>query len=523
MKYFYFLFLSLFSFAQITLVKDINPGITASTPTNLFNWNGTLLFRAADGTNGIELWKSDGTTAGTVLVKNIEATASNSNPANFTILGSKVLFNATNGSSVNGAELWETDGTTAGTVMIKDINAGTTSSNPQNFLVLNPTTLLFSANEAAVGSGELWKTDGTASGTVNVIDYTGTINGFSSQILHNGVAYQAQIVNGAGRELYKSDGTSAGSGLVKEINATGNGISGTELFSSSTGIYFSGDDNSGTGSELWKSDGTNAGTVLVKDINSGATASSPKRFVEMGGFVYFNAAGANGTELWKTDGTSTGTTEVTNLNTAGNSDPLLLSVIGGKLYYFATDNGTNYDLYTFDGTTNIKLFDFNSIAGQVATNFVLANGKIFFAADSNADSKRELWYTDGTPAGTSQVAPTPNGITNLTLVGTNLMFGADDGATGLELYKLDPTTLGAEDIIFSKNIFSIYPNPSKGSFSVKGISKGKIAIFSADGKNVFNSNFSENVTVNSNLTHGIYIIQIQDEENKITNQKLIIK
>jgi ELWxxDGT repeat protein len=33
--------------------------------------NGTLFFTANDGVNGYELWKSDGTSSGTVLVKDV--------------------------------------------------------------------------------------------------------------------------------------------------------------------------------------------------------------------------------------------------------------------------------------------------------------------------------------------------------------------------------------------------------------------------------------------------------------------
>src|SRR5436189_4586426 len=52
--------------AGTVLVKDINPGISGSHPDHLTEVNGTLFFTADDGTNGTELWKSNGTTAGTV-------------------------------------------------------------------------------------------------------------------------------------------------------------------------------------------------------------------------------------------------------------------------------------------------------------------------------------------------------------------------------------------------------------------------------------------------------------------------
>ena len=51
------------------MVKDIVPGSGGSALENLTNVNGTLYFAADDGTHGSELWKSDGTAAGTVMVK----------------------------------------------------------------------------------------------------------------------------------------------------------------------------------------------------------------------------------------------------------------------------------------------------------------------------------------------------------------------------------------------------------------------------------------------------------------------
>jgi ELWxxDGT repeat protein len=52
------------------LARDINPS-GSSYPDYLTNVGGTLFFAADDGTHGNELWRSDGTGAGTRLVKDI--------------------------------------------------------------------------------------------------------------------------------------------------------------------------------------------------------------------------------------------------------------------------------------------------------------------------------------------------------------------------------------------------------------------------------------------------------------------
>ena len=94
-----------------------------------------------DGTNGVELWKSDGTESGTVMVKNIVGSGSSS-PNFLTAVGNTLYFEASDGT--NGVELWKSDGTASGTVMVKDINSGSNSGNP-SYLTAVGNTLYFRA------------------------------------------------------------------------------------------------------------------------------------------------------------------------------------------------------------------------------------------------------------------------------------------------------------------------------------------------------------------------------------------
>ena len=86
---------------------------------SLVDVNGTLFFIADDGVNGAELWKSNGTAGGTVLVKDIRVGTSGSSLANLTNVNGTLFFSADDG--VNGLELWKSDGTASGTVLVKDI------------------------------------------------------------------------------------------------------------------------------------------------------------------------------------------------------------------------------------------------------------------------------------------------------------------------------------------------------------------------------------------------------------------
>jgi ELWxxDGT repeat protein len=134
------------------MVADINPGIGSSSPTLLTPLNGNVFFVASDGSTGRELWKSDGTVAGTTRVKDIEPGSGSSWPDNLTNVAGTLFFTAT--TSAAGQEVWMSDGTDTGTVLVRDINPGSAGSSP-SWLVNANGTLFFAANDGTHGS-ELW-------------------------------------------------------------------------------------------------------------------------------------------------------------------------------------------------------------------------------------------------------------------------------------------------------------------------------------------------------------------------------
>lgn len=143
------------------LVKDIHPGAEPSAPASLTSAAGYLFFRADDGVHGLELWKSNGTAAGTQLVADIQPGPGHAVPGALTDVNGALFFRADDG--VHGAELWKSDGTAAGTHLVADLNPGPEGSFPAELTNMHG-MLYFQAHDGRHGT-ELWRSDGTASGT----------------------------------------------------------------------------------------------------------------------------------------------------------------------------------------------------------------------------------------------------------------------------------------------------------------------------------------------------------------------
>jgi ELWxxDGT repeat protein len=476
--------------AGTRMIKDVCPGACSSvdsSPSPPAVILGNRLYLAMADARGRELWFTDGTAAGTNLVKDVCPGACDSEPEPFAAARGRVFFTADDGT--HGVEVWATNGAPRNTVRLTDFGPGSPFSDAWAAL---PDAVLFAANDGEHGN-ELWRSDATPAGTRLVADLARRDLGGSFPCdltaADGQLWFLADGDDDFGYELWTSDGTSGGTHAVFEflhpfrqcLQLAGAARAGGRTFlllgdSLYQSLWVSDGTAAGTvpltestldidsglfpvgpwvlflvDSEVWRSDGTVAGTVPVKDLTPGSIAAFPREGTLFNGRLHFSAGGGpDGRELWTSDGTSEGTFVVANLSPGdSSSDPTGLAVFGGKLYFFAeTGPLGRSQLWSTDGTaagTRLAV----DLAGF--TPPIPAGDRMYLFAAAPGGTLG-LWVSDGTAAGTrflKEVTTSPRfGEIPPVAVGTRLYFtGPGETSTVSRLWTSDGTPEGTRPAV----------------------------------------------------------------------------
>jgi trimeric autotransporter adhesin len=522
-------------FGTCTLVKDINLGLNSSSlPTQKIVYKNKIYFQATNGNllNGAELWVTDGTTAGTTMVKDIYPGTIGSNPTNFMEYKGLLYFTATTPNE--GTEMWRTDGTEAGTVLFKDFYPGSSSGAPTNYVILNG-NLIFRVAFDATGN-EPWITDGTLIGTqmLKNINQSPAANASSLmgvQVLFNGKAYFSATDTLSGTELWVTDGTVDGTKLVKDINLGKS--NSTPLFLTVAGgkLFFRATDSTG-GTELWKSDGTAAGTVMVKDIFSGRTAanvlqnSNPTQFTTFGNQLAFTAIDTSGSELWISDGTELGTKQVKNIAAgSASSSPNSLYVFNNKVFFRADNVINGSELWKSDGTEvgTVMVKDIHPTGGSTPQNYA-AYGKLLYFNAYDGSNGFEMYETDGTEANTKMtcdfiIGSGGGGPSAMEPMLGALYMSAKNDTSGTELFVFK-TALGvnAHEIATKTFTMTAKPTVTTDQTMIEIVSErnatGRLRLSNLLGQAFFDKTIAltqgnQNETISlSNLPNGFYFLTL---------------
>ncbi|WP_434391520.1 hypothetical protein [Melittangium boletus] len=391
---------------------DGAPPRSTPAPDAFVNFQGRLYFSALGAAPGRTLWRSDGTSAGTVAVKTLAGLQS------LTPAPSRLFFRAVD--DAHGEEPWVSDGTPAGTRLLKDLTPGAEGSTLVDLATLGERLVFFRQVNGATPSSELWTSDGTTAGTVRVRTLP---------------------------EVVPSSGTNFGGPVPADVLKLGGAV-----------LFFTRD---ASGLALWRTDGTPAGTFRVKDVSTSGTGVSSTRVT--GGWAFFYVVSANGAvAVWKSDGTKAGTQK---LYTYGSTRvPLMLGVLGSSLYVTTTSASSqriSVKRIPLEGGTETSVVTLpNAYADQGAAypyvtgiSAVEGGTKLYFAltigGERQAPRDAQLWVTDGTASGTAMLhrplSRSDEYTSPLYAAADDLVFFSADAesTSGIEPWVTDGTPAGS--------------------------------------------------------------------------------
>jgi ELWxxDGT repeat protein len=482
------------------LVQDINPFLKPadSDPSGLVRLGDAVLFFAAGSYRGRELWRSDGTAAGTwrladfcdsdcfahpqpffaterlyfFLVASSLWASDGTAAGTLRLTGPDVFLNGASPRTIwaasqgalyfvaedleHGPELWRSDGTPAGTYLVADLRPGRRGADV-DWMTEYRGRVWFGADDGQRG-GALWSTDGTRAGTVLALDPLPASASHPApallRVLGNRLTFSAL------GQLWAGDGTPR---RTAPVTALSGGKGASTLHDSvvrGNRLYFVAQDKKGQ--ELWVSDGTARGTqVLTRFLRSDAFFSFQYEFalplpVQPGlrdRFVFLAHDGPHGIEPWITDGTQKGTRLLRDVCPGACSGAReLWTGLNGRLYFAADDGALGDEPWSTDGTAGgTRPLDIcpGGCSASPFAPFVLGSRLLFLARDGQTEY--EFWSTDGTAAGTVRVsdfgAPFFADEFRGVAADGQLLFGARDGEHGAELWRTDGTAAGTQLVL----------------------------------------------------------------------------
>ncbi|MFK7743363.1 MAG: hypothetical protein AB8H80_23810 [Planctomycetota bacterium] len=441
--------------------------ISTVSATGMVPFQGGVLFQGTDPSTGAELWFTDGTAAGTSLQLDLARglVPNGTNIRLLTKFRGEVLLLAEDNT---GANFWLTDGTPAGTRRIS-------SFAPNSFQFIGAAStgekLVVFLSIVSQLSDFVWVYD-ALSEALQLVDVASVYPTFSASFCSPAALGGSVVFSGAtsaaGIEPWITDGTLTGTRPIADIRP-GPGPGTFGRYSSWRGrAYFRGA-TAASGPEPWVTDGTAAGTFQLVDTYPGAFGTANALWQPAGDLLYLgiNSPAA----VWGTDGTVAGTTKI-DLAAAGFGGPRDLHAIGDDLI-LRVYTGNEWRVVTCNSNT----YGFQLLPQPVAAQALLQldDNRVLVLVETLSPFSCEVWMTDGTVSGTQFV-----GIWNIDIslqqaptriTDSRVVVGMVDPFAGNMLHAFDGALTGPQPV---------FPWMPEGSLPRRWMRVGDKVLFTAD-------------------------------------------
>jgi ELWxxDGT repeat protein len=419
--------------AGTILTRDIRPGTNAAGIKNMVAVNNTLFFTASDGVYGHELWKSDGAT--TELVKDMTPGSSGSNGEQ------PFMFNMGNFTNVNGTlfytayekynyYIWKSDGTTTGTIPVMEAHGFGIGQPRCDFTWMNGSIYFFHEEDPEQDDIQLYRMDMNGQNAASLFNFPleDYYNPFFPEMIavSNSLYINSRRGDSEGFKLFKSDGTRAGTAEFFDARRITNSSNPRDFVTLNGHAFFVTDMyeeywQDALPDGVWQTDGTPEGTVEIIPDLEGADLQLVNNSVFVGGGVGYY-------QLYKTDGVNTEhVTTIPDFYGASN-----MTAVNGVVYMHNWEG----KLFRSDGTAagTFMLKDLYTITAAHAVG-----GWLIFRVDTE-NGGEELWRSNGTVAGTIKFKTIRDGYAAVTFmkptatIKSTHFFVANDGIHGNELW-----------------------------------------------------------------------------------------
>ncbi|GMU04158.1 hypothetical protein [Corallococcus caeni] len=366
-------------------------------PTNLVAVGNRLFFQTRTPETGMELWISDGTEGGTRLVKDITPGAADSvlEPA-YELNGRLVFFRwVPVSANESRPELWRSDGTSAGTLRVRNFRDYTGLSYYK--LKVGNALLFFFSEETGT---TMWRTDGTLAGTTSVKRLDAGFT-YVRNVSRPGETPLFILDDGPDHEVWKTNGTAEGTVRLDSFGRPVNLLGALGPY-----VYLTSVDSPETKrlriDRLSLSGGGKTHITTLPNPYASDEYAYPavRTAVVSGGDIYFSlviqsdAPVARAVSLWATNGTAAGTRELFDNRYVeyGYRYPLFATGTGLVLFGGTPDEaGPAFPYFTRGSVaTQGRLADVTS-----PDSFTRVGSRVFFTA-YDATNERELWSVPAT-------------------------------------------------------------------------------------------------------------------------------